>query len=678
MNFKKVNLRTKVLIMILSLLILSCGSLVLISYHFSKQYLAKSVDETAAAVGREYSSRISGTMQELVSQLEILSITGTLQNSNDPEQIRKDLTEAGKRIGKFDGLFFYNSQGIGFRNDGLKSDISDRDHFKIATSTMKTYLSDPAVARSNGKLSVIIDVPIVKDGKSVGAVTGTYTLDKLSDLIKEINFKDSGHGLLVDGSGVVLSDPEMPEAVGKLNFTQKKVDPNLNLSITELDDHLLQLFQKAKNGEQASGIYTDARSNSRFGVFTPIRLAGGQQWVLIVNAPVEEATKEVSSLTTIMFVIAGICIFLAGLFVLYISKRLVAPIKVILDDCMLLAQGDFREHEAEITSEDEFGQLAQGFREMRNKVRSLVSQVQVQAEQVAASSEELNASSEQSAQAANQVASSITNVVNGANTQLEAANEASAVVEQISAGIQRAAANANHVAEQSTRAVDQAQEGNKAVEKAVDQMVQIEDTVNTSAKVVAKLGERSKEIGQIVDTISGISSQTNLLALNAAIEAARAGEQGRGFAVVAEEVRKLAEQSQDAAKKIADLIGEIQRDTDKAVVTMEDGTREVRTGAEVVNAAGLAFKEIVELLSQISDQIKEASAAMQQMSGGTQQVVGAVEKIDGLSKKSAAESQSVSAATEEQLASMEEISSSSQSLAALAQKLQAAVAKFQV
>jgi len=93
-----------------------------------------------------------------------------------------------------------------------------------------------------------------------------------------------------------------------------------------------------------------------------------------------------------------------------------------------------------------------------------------------------------------------------------------------------------------------------AVEKAITQMGHIEESVIRSAHVVAKLGERSKQIGQIVDTISGIAGQTNLLALNAAIEAARAGEQGRGFAVVAEEVRKLAEQSQDAAKQIPSII----------------------------------------------------------------------------------------------------------------------------
>ena len=216
------------------------------------------------------------------------------------------------------------------------------------------------------------------------------------------------------------------------------------------------------------------------------------------------------------------------------------------------------------------------------------------------------------------------------------------------------------------------------MDKAVVQMAHIEQTVIASAQVVAKLGDRSKEIGQIVDTISGIAGQTNLLALNAAIEAARAGEQGRGFAVVAEEVRKLAEQSQEAAKQIATLIGEIQSETDQAVVAMNNGTREVKLGAEVVNASGQSFQEITGLVMQVSGQVKEISAAIEQMASGSQQIVESVKQIDELSKTASGEAQTVSAATEEQSASMEEIASSSQALANLAQNLRQAVSKFQI
>jgi len=188
----------------------------------------------------------------------------------------------------------------------------------------------------------------------------------------------------------------------------------------------------------------------------------------------------------------------------------------------------------------------------------------------------------------------------------------------MSAGIQQVATNTNLVAGKSAQAAETAKEGGKSVEKAVNQMTKIEQTVNNSSQVVATLGARSKEIGQIVDTISGIAGQTNLLALNAAIEAARAGEQGRGFAVVADEVRKLAEQSHDAAKRISTLISEIQGDTDKAVVAMSEGTREVKIGTEVVTTAGNAFRERAILVTEVSNQVKEISAAIQQMAGGSQ------------------------------------------------------------
>lgn len=388
-----------------------------------------------------------------------------------------------------------------------------------------------------------------------------------------------------------------------------------------------------------------------------------------------QASGEAKSTSVAVSIITAILSVLIGVFT---ARRITKPIKIMVAVCQELAAGDFRDKPRRVMSKDEVGQLGDAIVNVRSSLRGLMKQINESAEQVAASSEELTASADQSAQAADQVAGSIMGVAKGAEEQLAAVDETSAVVEQISASIQQVAANATEVAGQSSQAATKAQEGNKSVEKAVSQMSQIEQTVTTSAEVVAKLGERSKEIGQIVDAISGIAGQTNLLALNAAIEAARAGEQGRGFAVVAEEVRKLAEQSQEAAKQIATLINEIQADTDKAVVAMNDGTREVKLGAEVVNASGQAFREIVDLVTQVSDQVKEMSAAMEQMAIGSQQIVGSVKKIDGLSKNASQEAQTVSAATEEQSASMEEITSSSQALANLAMELRQAVANFQV
>lgn len=390
-----------------------------------------------------------------------------------------------------------------------------------------------------------------------------------------------------------------------------------------------------------------------------------------VQAAEARAIQLLIGIAVFAFVILGFSGWL-------INRMITNPLQAMVAFCGELAAGDFREKTRKVSRKDEIGQVADALASMRSSLRTVLKQVNESAEQVAASSEELTASADQSAQAVTQVAGSISDVASGAEKQLKAVDVTFSVAEQMSASIQQVAASANQVAGNTSQAVESAKEGNKSVEQAVSQMAKIEQTVNNSADVVAKLGERSKEIGQIVDTISGIAGQTNLLALNAAIEAARAGEQGRGFAVVAEEVRKLAEQSQEAAKQIADLIGEIQGDTDTAVVAMSEGTREVKVGSEVVTTAGQAFKEIAKMVTLAAGEVKEISAAMQQMASGSQQIVTSMKEIDGHSKTAVGQSQTVSAATEEQSASMEQIASSSQSLAKLAQALQTEVNRFQI
>lgn len=373
-----------------------------------------------------------------------------------------------------------------------------------------------------------------------------------------------------------------------------------------------------------------------------------------------------------------VAVLILGLSGWLITRSITSPLQLMVQECEGLAAGDFRERQYRLSRADEIGQLADALANMRSSIHTLMKKITESAEQVAASSEELTASAEQSAQATTQVAATISEVAEGAERQANSLDDTASVVEQMSAGIQRVAANANAVSSVADKTSSAANQGDKAVSAAMSQMERIEKSVSSSARVVMKLGERSKEIGQIVDTISGIAGQTNLLALNAAIEAARAGEQGRGFAVVAEEVRKLAEQSQEAAKQIASLISEIQTETDSAVFAMNDGTREVKVGADVVNNAGTAFKEIVLLIDEVSSQVREISAAIQQMASGSQLIVTSVRDIDRISKDAAGQTQTVSAATQEQSASMEEIAASSQALARMAEELQGAVREFRV
>jgi len=377
--------------------------------------------------------------------------------------------------------------------------------------------------------------------------------------------------------------------------------------------------------------------------------------------------------------ILGIVSIILGVIIaLYSSRSISDRVSQVAKIAQEVADGDLTDSYRGATGKDEIGKLATALNTMVANLKHMVVSISTHAHHVAASSEELTASADQLAQVSQQVAGSLADITTGSSDQLESVKATNNVVEDIVAELEEVASNVSLAADKTAKAAEMAAAGGQSATKAINQMNELEKTVSASARVVAQLGDRSKEIGQIVDTITGIAGQTNLLALNAAIEAARAGEQGRGFAVVAEEVRKLAEQSQEASKKIAELIGEVQAETSRAVDAMENGTHEVKLGAEVVNETGLSFQEIIDLVNQVSGQMSGIAQVVQKIAQGSKTVVSSVNNINAISQNAAEKVQTVSAATEEQSASMQEIASASQSLAKLSQDMQLTVEKFRV
>lgn len=391
------------------------------------------------------------------------------------------------------------------------------------------------------------------------------------------------------------------------------------------------------------------------------------------------STSTVSMARMILVVSIIISIVLGAVIGTLITLSIIRPLKLLDHNLqMLVEKGGDLTHKIEIHSKDEVQHLAGVVNAFLENLRSIISQVLHSSQQLAAASEELNSSAEQSAQAAEQVAHSIVAVAQGAEKQSKASGETASVVEQMSAGIEQAASSASHVAGVADKASQAAKDGNGAIERVVAQMGYIKKSVDQVNDSVGKLSGRSREIGEILDVISGIAAQTNLLALNAAIEAARAGEAGRGFAVVADEVRKLAEQSRQSTEEISSLIGLIRKDTEQAAAAMDSGVKEVTVGHDVVAEAGQSFDHILGLVTELSNEVSDISATMEEMASGSQTIVESVHVIENVSKETASQSETVSAATEEQSASMGEIASASQNLARLALELEDAIKKFKV
>ncbi|MEA4900215.1 methyl-accepting chemotaxis protein [Desulfitobacterium sp.] len=559
------------------------------------------------------------------------------------------------------------------------------NHIKFADQEIQNY-QDTLYEDYDNKLKAQVEtasslVQIVYNEQQKGLLTEEEAKLKAADLVRNLRFDGSNYFWIdtTEGQNVVLLGNQTE---GTNRYEAK--DPNGVEYVKEF----------IKQGSQEGGGYIDYQF-AKPGETEPLPKRGytllfkPYNWVIGTGDWVDNIEKNVSAQQAIyhadmmknIAVIIGILVVgLIGvlIFTLYFSTKLSKPIIQAAKGTAALANGDFTIEKLEVSSKTELGHLAESFNTMVDGLHKLVQEVFEASSQVASTSQELTAGAEQSAQASGEVASSVTEMAQGAEKQKKTVDEVAAVAEEIAAGMEQVKTNTGEVVGYAERTSESADKGRIAITTTIEQMNQITSVVNHSAELTLQLGERSQDIGKIVDTISEIADQTNLLALNAAIEAARAGEQGRGFAVVADEVRKLAEQSQEAAKEISELITAMQQDTENAVTAMNNGTAVVETGSKVVTQAGEAFEEIAQHIEKVVAQVKDISEEMIQMTTGNERIVASIRDLDEISRVIAEQTQNVSASSEEQAASMEEIASSSQVLAKMAEDLDQSLTKFKI
>ena len=642
---------------IMILLIVSCLPLMLSSFY----YYNLICDRTMIEYNEKNMGMLSQVRNDVSNYLNTHFVVLKLLAQN-PSIISLDpngksyLVDARKLYPKLELVVDDTMGNQRFRDDNQKlGNAAQRQFFQDAIKG-KEVVSDVIISMSDGKPIVVLAVPLKNQEGIVGVMQGALPLSVLDEFLRERMVSQSV-AYIVDRSGKILAHTDSSIAAEHKDVGQESY------------------IKDGFAGKTGTSTITDDHGNIKFVYYTYDEKTG---WLIcsevskdVVMAPIINLQKKFATVLTLLIVIIGVLGY-------YISNKIVQPIKIVCDHANEIANGNLAVDKINITTQDEMGDLANSFNAMIKDLRKLVSSISQSAEQLAASSEELTASAEQSSQVTNQIAIAIQEVAGGAENQVNAVGEASIVIDQMSTGIRKVALNANAVSAITEKTSTAAEDGSKSIATAISQMVSIERSVINSVNVVERLGDRSKEIGQIVDVISGIAGQTNLLALNAAIEAARAGEQGRGFAVVAEEVRKLAEQSQGAAKQIANLIGEIQNDIDQAVTVMHEGTEEVKIGMKVVSYTGENFNNIMTLVNEVSRQVKEISVAIERLESGSEQVVFSVEVIHKISKETAGQTNTVAASTEEQSASVEEIGTASRSLATMAQDLQNAIQRFKV
>ncbi|MCO5785853.1 methyl-accepting chemotaxis protein [Pseudomonas sp. G11-1] len=363
----------------------------------------------------------------------------------------------------------------------------------------------------------------------------------------------------------------------------------------------------------------------------------------------ERGDRQATSARVLQVTMAVLALLIGGLSALLITRQITGPLRETRQTLQRIADGDLTHNHA-VTRRDEFGELQRGVQRMADSLRELIGRIHESVTQIASAAEELSAVTEQ------------TRV--GINSQKEETDQVATAMQEMSATVHDVARNAEQASLAATSANGEARNGDTVVNEAISQIERLAEEVTRSTEAMELLKQESSKIGTVMDVIRAVADQTNLLALNAAIEAARAGEAGRGFAVVADEVRSLAQRTQQSTEEIEALVAAVHSGTQQVASRLSSSHTLAGNSVELTRTAGAALSSITESVSNIQSMNQQIAAAAEQQSAVAEEISRSVVNVRDVAEQSATGSDQTAASSIE--------------LARLGNELQVLVSRFQV
>ncbi|MBW7477809.1 HAMP domain-containing protein [Paenibacillus oenotherae] len=521
--------------------------------------------------------------------------------------------------------------------------------------------------------SSIKDTGIIEYISGKGDFTGLMPTSKgvafiaASKVTDEDNTKPST-GILIFGR---LLDPEAMSAISdtvgvgvgfysELGTGKGWIEPAGNLP--KEDQIASSLYAQALKDSAGSSHENIIEQNGQsFSVLmTPVLGWSGKVVGLLSIARELNVSSQVSAELSRLSLLAGVAaLMLILLIAIIIERRIIAPLKRI-SIYMKHVAGGLLSTEApakELRRKDEIGYITGTLHTTVSSLHDIVRGIEATSGQTAAATSVLAGETETTKAGLEQIVQSMRSLSDGAEAQMQGTASGARAMSGIAAGIYQIHDRTYMVSQQTDAASQHAEEGQASIQRAVEQIGNASHSVQQVVRQMDQLNQHSEETMEIVEWIGKIATQTNILALNANIEASRAGEHGKGFAVVAEEVRKLAQQSNEAAGRVYERVSSIREHISMAVQRIHDGSLEVSEGSRLAQSAELAFARITDSVTSMNNQLQEMSAATEEISAGSQEVSAMVEQTETVSRHAAGQIKEVTGIADSQFASVSRITS---------------------
>jgi methyl-accepting chemotaxis protein len=519
----------------------------------------------------------------------------------------------------------YSAQGA-ISKEWFHKGFSSRGWYIGATTSRDIYISDAYISASVGKAVFAMSIPIFDDSNDIsGVYIGAIKLDKLSEMISSLSYGETGISYIVDTRGNIIAHPDSQYVS--------------NDGLTNIKDNII-VKAVLENQDLKGRVLLDELSNQK--VFVGYKAIPDTNWVIITQQSDKEVFMKRDLIRrNIMIVTLIIVLVIAGITVV-LSTKLVKPIIKLSKSFEKAANGDLGVH-ADIKTKDEIGMIADNFNGFMDKLSSIIAGIKTLASEVQESNDVLTKAmdnivngedSQYSSEMRDaldkgmiQLNNQVDLVLDNVRNQTASSEESLAALEEISATSDHIGENIKKTEESFQNTLEIARGSSEDMNNMAISMNDINSSVSATNSEIDNLKGISNNIGEMVTAINNIAEQTNLLALNAAIEAARAGEAGRGFAVVADEIRKLAEQTNQETGKIEDLIVSIREGVNSVQKRGEDVQNKVVDGLQLTEVSKTNIEQIMMLTAKNNEEILEISTSMNEQMNASKEVTTAISTI---------------------------------------------------